>query len=619
MDQIPHNQTKQSRMVFKDVSQNKALKPNEYFGRYLIDSELGRGGMGIVYKAYDTHLKRFVALKVLSQSAKSLGRFMRESSALAQLKHPNIIRLFDFGELPQPYFTMEYVEGVPLSDLIKEKKISAKFLLEIMIKVCDAMGHAHKYNILHRDLKPSNIMISSEQEPIILDFGLAKMTDTKERSLSLKGEVLGTLLYMSPEQFDGKSTTKSDIYSVGATIYEALTFRTVYQGSSYHKILYQTLHGRPIAPRELNPEICPYFEAVCLKCLEKKQTARYKDFRQLTKELQNLKANRPIIAKKYSRWNVARKFIRQNKVVFYGAMLAMAFLFVMFIVTSLWWRDAEGRLHNAQQKFLTTSERQTVIIHKLSLALKHSLQNNNANDDELDVLLSDIDKAIKVGDASQWDFVKEAITVPRKKPVVQNVGMYFAKGLNFLHTGNYLAAIENFTLSIQHNPQHSQSYAQRGTAYHQMKKYDEALHDYAQAIKYDANNVNAYANRAFLYDDLQKDHLAIADYDKAILLKPQSADLYNNRGYFYFTRNQYGLALDDYNKALQLNQQHPIVHANIGNLYYQRQKYSEAIASYKKALIHHQNPQSIYRNLYDCYRQLNDKRNMKFYAQKMRK
>ncbi|BBM86000.1 serine/threonine-protein kinase [Candidatus Uabimicrobium amorphum] len=320
--------------------QDKTISRGQTFGRYVIEKELGRGGMGIVYKAHDPTLQKNIALKVIMHGdEKYIARFIVESTATAKLNHRNIVRFYEFGEHPQPFFTMEYIEGCTLSTLIKEKQISPALLIDILIEICDALAHAHHEQILHRDIKPSNIMIDHDQKPKIMDFGLAKVFDRTQLDLSKTGDVLGTVFYMAPEQLNGRAVLQSDIYSIGATMYEALTYRTVHQGDSFANLCLQILTKDPIPPRQLNPDICPYFEAICLKCLQRKPEKRYHNFAQLKQELVNLKNNRPIIARKYNYIDKVKNTVRHNWQLF-TVIFLIIFLLSAFDIY-IWIKDRE--------------------------------------------------------------------------------------------------------------------------------------------------------------------------------------------------------------------------------------------------------------------------------------
>lgn len=292
------------------------IEVGKYFGEYFIEKQLGRGGMGVVYKAIDKNLGRTVAIKLIISTGKKkeTRRFMQEAKVTAQLEHPNIVRLFEVNEY-QGYFIMEYIDGQTLDDFLKIHPLSPKELATVFHKIAKALAFAHRKGIIHRDIKPSNIMIDSSHEPKIMDFGLAKFVDAQIQ-LSNPGDLLGTPAYMPPEQAEGEMVDfRCDIYSLGATMYDVLTQRPPFQGASYVNILNQVLREDPLQPRTLNPDIPRDLEAICLKCIEKSAFRRYQETELLAQDLDNFIQNKPTIARPPSPFDAVRKFIARNKAI----------------------------------------------------------------------------------------------------------------------------------------------------------------------------------------------------------------------------------------------------------------------------------------------------------------
>ncbi|BBM82553.1 WD40 repeat domain-containing serine/threonine protein kinase [Candidatus Uabimicrobium amorphum] len=296
-------------------------------GHYKVLSELGRGGMGIVFKALDTKLNRFVALKVITNqrvSELNVRRFIQETKAVAALQHPNIIQIFDAGQEPKMYFAMEYVNGQSMRDKLSELQGKYQDCAIIMQKLCSALQYVHEKRIIHRDIKPDNIMLDEAGEPKLMDFGLAKMID-ENNSLSRQGDVVGTPFYMSPEQTQGqKVDSRSDIYSLGASFYQMLTGRTVFQGNMYIQIVYKICNDDPIAPRMLDSDIPKDLELICLKCLEKSKERRYQTAQDLKQDIENYLQHKPISVKvnilhNMRKWCYRHKFLTAS--IFLAAIL----------------------------------------------------------------------------------------------------------------------------------------------------------------------------------------------------------------------------------------------------------------------------------------------------------
>ena len=308
------------------------------FRHYRIERELGRGGMGLVLLAYDTNLDRRVALKVIINehniSEEQIRRFAIEARATAKLKHPNIVEVYEAGNTPKNYFTMEYIKGKPFSSLIQKGNLKAADIAAIMKKSADAISYAYReHKVIHRDIKPSNIMMDGK-EPKIMDFGLAKEMD-RDEELSRDGGMMGTLGYMPPEQIDNDNVGHySDVYALGATLYNALTGRPPFQGGSYYMILNQIHNDDPMPPSQLTPGIPKELEAICLKCLQKKPQNRYKSAKDLSDDLDNFLYNRPVNAKPPSLAVKGYKWIKRNKVKTAAfSSFAVVLLLIIFMVS----------------------------------------------------------------------------------------------------------------------------------------------------------------------------------------------------------------------------------------------------------------------------------------------
>lgn len=259
--------------------------------RYAFEQELGRGAMGIVYKAKDTALDRLVAYKTVSNAIKdnpaSLKYFLSEAKSLAALNHSNIVTVFDVGQENSNYYiTMEYVDGRSLADFIREKgRLSTRNCVVIATKICAGLEYAHTSNVVHRDIKPSNIMISNKGDVKIMDFGLAKIMTEAVQDKTI---VRGTPLYMSPEQVEGIGVDHtSDIYSFGVTMFEMVTGTLPFTKGD---IAYHHLHTDPPSPIRYNPSIPQALEKIIMKCLSKKKEERYQTASEIKRDLAPLRA-----------------------------------------------------------------------------------------------------------------------------------------------------------------------------------------------------------------------------------------------------------------------------------------------------------------------------------------
>ncbi len=276
------------------------------FGDYELLEEIGRGGMGVVYKAHDKKLNRHVALKMILRgihaTAADLGRFDSEAKAAGGLTHPNIVPIYQVGEQDgQAYFCMKYVEGRTLAALMADKPLHPREAAQYMIAIARGVQHAHEKGVLHRDLKPSNILIDENDQPLVTDFGLAKRVEGGQ-SITGTGAIVGTPSYMAPEQAEGvrNPTTACDVYSLGAILYELLTGRPPFLAASAVETLLLVRSEEPVRPRALNPQIDVDLEFICRKCLEKSPEHRYKSAAKLADDLEAFLQGEPVSARSSS-------------------------------------------------------------------------------------------------------------------------------------------------------------------------------------------------------------------------------------------------------------------------------------------------------------------------------
>jgi len=324
------------------------------FGDYELLEEIGRGGMGVVYRARQRSLARVVAIKMMAfgpgSSPELVKRFRAEPVSAASLHHPNIVAIHEVGiHEDQHFFVMDYIEGQSLARLVGSQPLPAKRAAAYLKTVAEAVHYAHGRGILHRDLKPSNVLIDAQDQPHVVDFGLARQLEG-DSELTVTGQVLGSPHYLPPEQAAGQRgrvSRRTDVYALGATLYHLLTGRPPFQAESLAQTLDLVLHAEPVAPHLLNPSVPRDLETICLKCLEKEPARRYPTAQALADELARFQAGEPIQARPPGPAGKAWRWCRRKPQLASLAAVA-ALLFVLGFTAVLWqWRQAESERQRA--------------------------------------------------------------------------------------------------------------------------------------------------------------------------------------------------------------------------------------------------------------------------------
>jgi serine/threonine protein kinase/TolB-like protein/Tfp pilus assembly protein PilF len=326
----------------------KAARAAELLGElgdYELLEEIGRGGQGVVFRARQKSLNRTVALKVINlgqwASKAHLKRFRLEAEAAARLEHPGIVPIHEVGERDgQCYFSMKFVEGGQLDEVVKQTLMSIRQAAELIAKVVRTVHYAHERGILHRDIKPGNILLDQKGEPHLTDFGLARLIET-ESTMTRTMEVLGTPSYMAPEQAVGNNAAVSsvtDVYGLGAVLYQLLTGHPPFAGGTTYETIKLLLDTEPRQPRLLNPKIDRDLSTICLKCLEKDPKRRYSSALALAEDLERWLKHEPIAARRTGPLARGKKWVRRNPT---SALLAAS---VVALIAAVGWNVWKSEL-----------------------------------------------------------------------------------------------------------------------------------------------------------------------------------------------------------------------------------------------------------------------------------
>jgi serine/threonine protein kinase len=313
------------------------------FPGYEILEEVGRGGMGVVFKARDVRLNRLVALKVLRSGeyagGEEVSRFRLEAEAVARLQHPNIVGVYEVGEAEgRPFFAMEYVDGGNLSQRLDGSPLPPDQAARLVAVLAQAMHYAHERGVVHRDLKPANVLLTADDgTPKITDFGLAKRLN--EAALQTQtGQVLGTPSYMAPEQAAGRARDvgpATDVYALGSMLYELLTGRPPFKGETPMDTLAQVMSVDPLPPSRLQPKCPRDLETICLKCLQKEPSRRYTRAQDLAVDLHRFLEGEPIRARRVGPAERAWKWVKRHPAVALLVALLLATLIGLGVTLAL--------------------------------------------------------------------------------------------------------------------------------------------------------------------------------------------------------------------------------------------------------------------------------------------
>lgn len=525
---------------------------------YRILHKLGEGGMGVVYLAEDTVLRRQVAVKMLTDT--SLGRqhirtrFLREAIAVSALSHPNIATIYDYGETNEghPFIVMEYVRGHTLSDLINQRKLTPERAVEIIIDVAQALGEAHRHNIVHRDIKPSNIAVNETGQVKVLDFGLAKQLETAApadngnaaavNTQTREGVILGTPMYASPEQVMGVPVdTRSDLFSLGSVLYESIAGKPPFTGQSPIDICANVIRDDPPPPSTLNPSVSAELDRIVLKSLAKKPDERYQsaelcieDLRAAVQTLNDLPppvtgqlsalpaetTEHEPITRGLSR--ISFSVSRSRLLVLFAVVLAAAGVFVWQATRpkryalkpelQKLYHDGIEAMH--QGAFFRSSKiLEQVVQEDTQFALGH------ARLAETYVELDSSDKALQ-------ELLRARELVPDPSDLEKTDRLKW-QAVTSVVNRNFNVAVQDYNALLAITPTEERHYAliDLGRAYEKNDQPDKAIESYDEATKLNSNYAGAFLRLGVVHGRLQHWAEAEASFDKASKLFERNSEL----------------------------------------------------------------------------------------------
>ncbi len=553
---------------------------------YRILEKLGEGGMGAVYLAEDLHLARRVAIKFLTSTDHHYrARFIREARAVSALSHTNIAMVHDYGETStgQPFIVMEYVKGKSLSDLLDEG-LTLNRTVEIISAIAEALGEAHQQGIVHRDIKPSNVLVNERGHVKVVDFGLVKhLFDPPSSDVDLDAKtiystktrsdvIVGTPLYLSPEQATGKEIDgRSDLFALGALLYECMTGQSAFSGGSVLEIGAQIIHIMPPPPSKINPAVTPALDRVTLKALEKKVDARYQTAAEFLKDLKaaatglsgngvpvSSRSAKPTEGYKRATNALGTLTMQLRRQRFSLVSVIPAFIvagLVIWAVYYFWPRSYYQPSGAALDWYIQgTDHLRNGASYQASKALIQAIQ----IDDKYALAHARLAQAWTELDYT--DRAKdELLTVSRlrdRSPLSQQDSLYL-DAILATTTRQFADAISAYTELAKLSPDDASIYVDLGNAYENDVNADKALENYLKAIELNKQYATGYLRAGIIYNRKQQTDKATEMYDEAerlyragsneegaIEVQRQRGILFRNKGRFEDAKTQFQQSLD---------------------------------------------------------------------------
>jgi serine/threonine protein kinase/regulator of sirC expression with transglutaminase-like and TPR domain len=534
------------------------------FGAYRIVGPLGEGGMAAVYKAYQPALDHHVALKILPRALAAdpefRRRFQREAKLVAQLQHPHILPIFDFGESDGcPFLAMPFIRGGTLAARLRGGLLPIATIERVLVQVCAALSYAHGKNVIHRDVKPSNILIDETGNYLLGDFGVARVAEALT-TFTTTGTLVGTPEYMSPEQASGIETSpQSDLYSLGIVLYEMLTGRVPYKAQTPVAVALMHLTGPLPPPSRFNAAVSPSVEAVVLKALARRRADRFATAEDLATAFSGA--------------------VHPPQAVDQVAQVQAAW-------TSLPTRDALPSMSS----FTTANELSPSILRVPSswrFAVPWLVVAA-----VLSLVISAVTASLQVGSApasapvsfNRPLLVDSQTARTRSMAPVDEVAVQDALGEadRFFRQRDYTTAIQRFDEILKMDPNREIAWRLRGTSCFWMAQYDCSLRDFTQAIRLDPNDLRAYRFRAATYRYRKDFERALSDIDVPLRMNPVDND-YFTRAEIYYDQQRYDKAVEDLNAAIQLSNT-DLYRAKRGDALFRLQQYDLAVNDYDEAI-----------------------------------
>ncbi|MEP6568984.1 MAG: tetratricopeptide repeat protein [Acidobacteriota bacterium] len=518
----------------------------ETVSKYRIIAQLGEGGMGVVYLAEHTTIGKRVAMKFLSTTTKEYrARFLREARAVSALNHPNIATVFDYGETEdcQPYIVMELVEGEPLNEKLRDGSLPLPEAVRIVSSIAEALGEAHRKGVVHRDVKPSNVIVTARGQVKVLDFGLVKQISeqtslaggpdqkTLPSTRTRSDVIVGTPLYLSPEQATGKTIDgRSDLFALGAVLYECITGQSAFGGGSVIEIGAQVIHVTPTLPSKLNDYIPAELDRITMKAIEKKIEARYQSADELIEELQRVLPTLESDGYRTGRSTESLGSVRTgsasalttliepfrrpgpNLGIFILAIVGVALLSWGIIH---WWKPTPYRPNNVAQGWYDKGT--DALRNGAFLQASGALEQATATDDRFALAHARLAEAwseLDYADKAKDEMLRVQSLAPDRSRLAASDALYL-QAINATVSRDFPGAVKAYVELVRLSPNEPRVYVDLGRAYEKSEEPKEASESYLEATKRDPQYATAYLRLGSLYARQLDQANAIAAFDRA--------------------------------------------------------------------------------------------------------
>jgi serine/threonine protein kinase/Tfp pilus assembly protein PilF len=558
---------------------------------YRILEKIGEGGMGVVYLAEDTHLGRRVAIKFLSEKSNThhyRARFLREARAISALTHPHIATIYDYGETPDqhPFIVMELVVGQTLSEILYESGLTLQRAIEVIEHVAEALAEAHARGIVHRDIKPSNVLINEKGQAKVLDFGLAKQLNEDQSQavdpdantmLSTRTQsdvVVGTPLYLSPEQAKGAPVdARSDLFALGALLYECVAGRPAFSGASVLEIGAQVIHVTPPAPSSINERVPKKLDKIVLKALEKKPEDRYQSAKEMLEDLRRLHPTLSADTHRIQRLSgtgasvkgtqtsalmALTETLREPRLSIFTVLLIA---FAVVLVGFAGWKFLRKGQHKpsdvAEQWYETgTNALRNGAYFQASKALERAIAEDN-NFPLAHARLAEAWMELDYVDRAKDELLRVIQLVPDRSALTKLDALYL-EAINASVTNDHARAVALYSEIAQLMPDQPQVYVDLGRAFEKNLERAKAIENYREATAREPRYATAYLRVGILYEQQQDAASAQVAFDKALSLfqalgnAEGQAEVFYHRGILFIGQGRMAEAEAQLQQALDM-------------------------------------------------------------------